>query len=212
MSTLHLYLLVSVVVSIISLSIDPHLGHLAIYNFLQNGDSVLNVIISLPSFWLLEPGWFVYHFCIYKRRYNDGFSNGGQAAATDKQQGNAYNPVCDPTGQYTSDGQHSTTYCTGWANGYSATWNSNNYNYNPPQQQQTGCPDGSQPDSNGNCPSSSQPIQNHQSLVDRLCHAVNTHSGEITAVTTLAPILHIATGGLTVLVPIVQAYCAVHGG
>jgi hypothetical protein len=55
------------------------------------------------------------------QRYNDGYSNGGQAAATDY----AYNPTCDPNGQYTSDGQHTTIYCTGWANGYTTTWNAN---------------------------------------------------------------------------------------
>src|SRR6266516_8084137 len=53
------------------------------------------------------------------QRYNDGYSNGGQAAATDS----TYNPTCDPTGAYTSGGGHTPTYCSGWANGYTATWN-----------------------------------------------------------------------------------------
>lgn len=53
------------------------------------------------------------------QRYNDGYSNGAQAAATDS----TYNPTCDPTGAYTSGGGHSQFYCNGWANGYAATWN-----------------------------------------------------------------------------------------
>jgi hypothetical protein len=55
------------------------------------------------------------------QRYNDGYSNGVQAAATDS----TYNPTCDPTGAYTSGGGHTPTYCSGWANGYTATWNAN---------------------------------------------------------------------------------------
>jgi len=55
------------------------------------------------------------------KRYNDGYSNGSEAAARDS----TYNVACDPTGAHTSDGQHSTTYCTGWAIGYVATWNAN---------------------------------------------------------------------------------------
>lgn len=55
------------------------------------------------------------------KRYNDGYSNGAQAASTDY----TYNPTCDPNGQYTSDGQHTTIYCSGWADGYTATWNAN---------------------------------------------------------------------------------------
>ena len=53
------------------------------------------------------------------QRYNDGYSNGAQAAATDS----TYNPTCDPTGAYTSGGGHTAIYCNGWANGYAATWN-----------------------------------------------------------------------------------------
>ena len=71
------------------------------------------------------------------QRYNDGYSNGSDAAARDS----TYNAACDPTGAYTSDGQHSTTYCTGWANGYAATWNSNHgsesSSTNPQQTQQS---------------------------------------------------------------------------
>jgi hypothetical protein len=44
------------------------------------------------------------------KRYNDGYSNGSDAAAGDS----TYNPACDPTGAYTSDGQHTAIYCDGW--------------------------------------------------------------------------------------------------
>lgn len=89
-------------------------------------NKLLAIGILIPLLILIAPN--VYASESNSKRYNDGFSNGGQAAATDKQQGNAYNPVCDPTGQYTSDGQHSTTYCNGWANGYSSAWNGNGGN------------------------------------------------------------------------------------
>jgi hypothetical protein len=55
------------------------------------------------------------------QRYNDGYSNGSQAASTDA----TYNPTCDPTGAYTSGGGHTPAYCNGWANGYATTWNAN---------------------------------------------------------------------------------------
>ena len=54
-----------------------------------------------------------------QQRYNDGYSNGAQAATTDS----TYNPTCDPTGAYTSGGGHTPTYCKGWADGYAAKWN-----------------------------------------------------------------------------------------
>jgi hypothetical protein len=54
------------------------------------------------------------------KRYSDGYTDGGHQAATDS----TYNVACDPSGAHTSDGQHTTTYCSGWANGYTATWNS----------------------------------------------------------------------------------------
>src|SRR5207249_695546 len=57
------------------------------------------------------------------QRYSDGFTNGAQAAATDRQQGNSFNPTCDPTGRYTSGGGHTTSYCNGWVNGYTSTYN-----------------------------------------------------------------------------------------
>jgi hypothetical protein len=75
------------------------------------------------------------------QRYNDGFSNGAQAAATDKQQGNPFNSVCDPTGRYTSGGGHTTFYCNGWVNGYTSAWNNGGQQQQqvqPSQQQSTG--------------------------------------------------------------------------
>jgi hypothetical protein len=59
------------------------------------------------------------------QRYNDGFNDGSQAATSARQNGNQFNPACDPTGAHTSDGQHTTIYCTGWANGYTSVWNGN---------------------------------------------------------------------------------------
>ncbi|NAL78186.1 hypothetical protein [Nitrososphaera sp. AFS] len=60
------------------------------------------------------------------QRYSDGFNDGTQAARTDRQNRNSFNPACDPTGAHTSDGQHTTIYCTGWSNGYTSAWNRNN--------------------------------------------------------------------------------------
>jgi hypothetical protein len=100
------------------------------------------------------------------QRYNDGYSNGGQAAATDS----TYNPICDPNGQYTSDGQHSTTYCTGWANGYTATWNANHGVQRT--QQYTGGPVYPQPQ--------------HPSLTTQAYNACVQHLGICTAVLKVA--------------------------
>jgi hypothetical protein len=105
------------------------------------------------------------------QRYNDGCSNGAQAAATDS----TYNPTCDPTGAYTSDGQHTTTYCTGWANGYTATWNANHggqpsqpYTGGQPSQPYTGSPVYPQPQ--------------HPSLTTQAYNACVQHLGICTAV------------------------------
>jgi hypothetical protein len=73
-----------------------------------------------------------------QQRYSDGYSNGGQAASTDTN----YNPTCDPTNAYTSGGGHTPTYCKGWFDGYTATWNTNhpstvtNIQTQPPSQPQ----------------------------------------------------------------------------
>jgi hypothetical protein len=71
------------------------------------------------------------------KRSSDGFNDGSQAAQSDKQSGNQFNPACDPNGLHTSDGQHTTLYCNGWAQGYTSTWNSNNV-VPSPNPQQTG--------------------------------------------------------------------------
>jgi len=60
------------------------------------------------------------------QRYNDGFNDGSQAAISDRDNGNAFNPACDPTGAHTSDGQHTTEYCSGWSSGYTSAWNGSN--------------------------------------------------------------------------------------
>ena len=37
------------------------------------------------------------------QRYSDGFNDGTQAAINDRQNGNQFNPACDPTGAHTMD-------------------------------------------------------------------------------------------------------------
>jgi hypothetical protein len=54
------------------------------------------------------------------KRFNDGVTDGTAAANIAV----SFNPACDPSGAHTSDGQHSTQYCTGWSQGYTSTWNS----------------------------------------------------------------------------------------
>ena len=53
------------------------------------------------------------------KRADDGFNDGSNAARTDT----TFNPACDPLGQPTSDGQHTTIYCNAWSQGYTQTWN-----------------------------------------------------------------------------------------
>jgi hypothetical protein len=67
------------------------------------------------------------------KRARDGFTDGSNAARDDVQNGNSFNPVCDPNGIHTSDGQHTTIYCNAWNEGYTSTWNQL---YQPPSQQQ----------------------------------------------------------------------------
>jgi hypothetical protein len=74
---------------------------------------------------LLTPNAYARHLSD-TQRYNDGVQDGTQAASTDRQNGNQFNPACDPTGTHTSDGQHTTIYCSGWSVGYTSVWNGNN--------------------------------------------------------------------------------------
>jgi hypothetical protein len=82
------------------------------------------------------------------------------------------------------------------------------------QQQQQTCSDGSTPDSNGNCPTQQSQNQLQQpNLVDKICHAVNSNS--VSVILSLAPLvgLHIATGGTSAaIIALAAAYCAAHGG
>ena len=168
-------------------------------------NKLLAIGILIPLLILIAPNVYGKHLSDTKR-YNDGYSNGSDAAARDS----TYNVACDPTGAYTSDGQHSTTYCDGWANGYTATWNSNHAQTTNPQQQT--CADGTQPDSNGNCPSSSSQSQSSSNtgLGDKVCKLVN--SGEADALGTLLLPLHIITGGTTSgILAAGHLYCALHG-
>jgi len=54
------------------------------------------------------------------KRSRDGFNDGRNAARTELK----FNPACDPTGAHTIDGQHTSTYCNAWSDGYISTWNS----------------------------------------------------------------------------------------
>lgn len=83
---------------------------------------ILGLTISML---LLTPNAYARNLSDSKR-YNDGYNNGYSAALQD----NSYDPTCDPHGQYTSDGQHTTYYCNGWADGYQQGWNNKNSNYN----------------------------------------------------------------------------------
>jgi hypothetical protein len=57
------------------------------------------------------------------QRYNDGYSNGSDAANS----ASVYDVTCDPNNQYASGGGHSSFYCDGWRNGYNDAWNNNNH-------------------------------------------------------------------------------------
>ena len=57
------------------------------------------------------------------QRYSDGYANGGQQASTDFQNHKPFNLTCDPASHYTTGGGHTGIYCSGWTNGYTATWN-----------------------------------------------------------------------------------------
>lgn len=54
----------------------------------------------IPMVMLIVPN--VYASESNSKRYNDGFANGSEAAAADRQQGNSFNAVCDPTGRLDS--------------------------------------------------------------------------------------------------------------
>ncbi|MFZ0223341.1 MAG: hypothetical protein WB988_02535 [Candidatus Nitrosopolaris sp.] len=76
-------------------------------------------------------------------RYNRGFLHGGQQARTDFQNGNSFNRTC-PSG-------HTSSYCDGWLNGYTTTWN--NIAQEPP-------PNPNPPSSNTNTIASNPPVSN----------------------------------------------------
>jgi hypothetical protein len=70
---------------------------------------------------MLMPNAYAKHLSD-NQRYNDGFNDGSNAARADRENGNQFNPACDPTGAHTSDGQHTTIYCSGWSDGYNSAW------------------------------------------------------------------------------------------
>jgi hypothetical protein len=89
------------------------------------------VLAAVPSVYASESN---------SKRSSDGFNDGSQAAQSDKQNGNQFNPACYPNGLHKSDGQHTTFYCNGWAQGYTSTWNGvhQQQQVQPTQQQSTG--------------------------------------------------------------------------
>lgn len=67
------------------------------------------------------------------KRYNDGYNEGYGWYANHPNDGPNN---CDPDSLYTSGGGHTSTYCNGWYDGYTAASNGNNSpqgNYQPPQ-------------------------------------------------------------------------------
>lgn len=67
-------------------------------------------------------------------RFSNGFIDGSKAALIDAQNGDQFNSALygDPNSQYASVGQHTTTYCTGWADGYASTWDNHTSLLVPP--------------------------------------------------------------------------------
>jgi hypothetical protein len=73
------------------------------------------------------------------------------------------------------------------------------------QQQQQTCPDGSQPDENGNCPSEQQ---QQPSIHDQICNALQVRN--ITILVPLLVALHLITIGASTaaILAAAAAYCA----
>src|SRR5581483_8707631 len=90
--------------------------------------AVLGAGITVPM--MIIPNAFAKHLSD-NQRYNDGFNDGSNAATVDRENGNQFSPTCDPSNTHTSDGQHTTLYCSGWAQGYTSAWNG------PTEQTQT---------------------------------------------------------------------------
>jgi hypothetical protein len=85
-------------------------------------NKLLAIGILIPVLILTAPNVYARHLSD-TQRYNDGYSNGSDAAATDLRNGNPFNAGCDPNGTFTSGGGHTTTYCNGWTDGYTSTYN-----------------------------------------------------------------------------------------
>jgi hypothetical protein len=73
---------------------------------------------------------------------------------------------------------------------------------NEDQQQEQRCPDGSQPDENGNCPTEQQP-----SMHDQICDALQVNN--IAALAGLLIALHLLTLGASTatILAVASAYC-----
>jgi hypothetical protein len=80
------------------------------------------------------------------QRYDDGYSNGSDAAATDLQNGRSFNATFDPNSVSTCSGGNATTYCNGRTRGNIAT-----YNGGSPQTEKSGVSGSSQEDFASEC-------------------------------------------------------------
>ena len=81
------------------------------------------LVILIPILFFLAPNVQAAKHLSNAQRYSDGYANGGQQASTDFQYHKPFNLTCDPASLYTTGGGHTGIYCSGWTNGYTATWN-----------------------------------------------------------------------------------------
>ncbi len=80
-------------------------------------------VILIPLLIFVAPNVYAAKHLSNAQRYSDGYANGGQQASTDFQNHKPFNLTCDPTSHYTTGGGHTSIYCNGWTNGYTASWN-----------------------------------------------------------------------------------------
>jgi hypothetical protein len=134
-------------------------------------NKILAIGIVIPILILSAPNVYARNLTD-TQRYNDGYSNGSDAAARDS----TYNVACDPTGAYTSGGGHTTTYCNGWTNGYIATWNTNH----PGSSTINTPPNTYAPPSQGNGPNYSGVCQTVQPVIIQSCSTLVNSDGSLT--------------------------------
>ncbi|MDQ6863187.1 MAG: hypothetical protein M3044_05130 [Thermoproteota archaeon] len=99
------------------------------------------IVILIPILIFVAPNVYAAKHLSNAQRYSDGYANGGQQASTDFQNHKPFNLTCDPTSHYTTGGGHTGIYCSGWTNGYTATWHdlalANPHTTNPPTTNST---------------------------------------------------------------------------